>query len=84
MKEMLENILVFVDEKESVVLLLCLINSISNAALKAEASMGRLNINTKMDTDGDGDFDELVSFRSPFFLIWNGNTGEIVFDSKMN
>jgi hypothetical protein len=60
-----------------------LINSISNAALKVEASMGRLNINTKMDTDGDGDFDELVSFGA-FFLIWNGNTGEIVFDSKMN
>jgi hypothetical protein len=38
-----------------------------NAAALKEASMGRLNINTKMgDTDGDGDFDELV--WSPFFL----------------
>jgi hypothetical protein len=35
------------------------------------------------DTDGDGDFDELVSW-SRSFSIWNGNTGEIVFDSKMN
>ena len=53
------------------------------AALKAETSMGRLNINTKMgDTDGDGDFDELVSFGARSFSIWNGNTGEIVFDSK--
>jgi hypothetical protein len=53
------------------------------ASLKAEASMGRLNINTKMgDTDGDGDFDELVSFGARSFSIWNGNTGEIVFDSK--
>ena len=53
------------------------------AALKVEASMGRLNINTKMgDTDGDGDFDELVSFGARSFSIWNGNTGEIVFDSK--
>ena len=53
------------------------------ATLKAEASMGRLNINTKMgDTDGDGDFDELVSFGARSFSIWNGNTGEIVFDSK--
>jgi hypothetical protein len=44
--------------------------------------MGRLNINTKMgDTDGDGDFDELVSW-SRSFSIWNA--GEIVFDSKMN
>ena len=52
-------------------------------ALKAETSMGRLNINTKMgDTDGDGDFDELVSFGARSFSIWNGNTGEIVFDSK--
>ena len=53
------------------------------AALKVETSMGRLNINTKMgDTDGDGDFDELVSFGARSFSIWNGNTGEIVFDSK--
>jgi hypothetical protein len=53
------------------------------AALKVEASMGRLNINTKMgDTDGDGDFDELVSW-SPSFSIWNGNTGEIVFDKMI-
>jgi hypothetical protein len=30
--------------------------------------MGRLNINTKMgDTDGDGDFDELVSFGARSF-----------------
>lgn len=51
--------------------------------LKAEASMGRLNINTKMgDTDGDGDFDELVSFGARSFSIWNGNTGALVFDSK--
>ncbi|WP_310377583.1 choice-of-anchor I family protein [Flavobacterium sp.] len=53
------------------------------AILKAETSMGRLNINTKMgDTDGDGDFDELVSFGARSFSIWNGNTGQIVFDSK--
>jgi hypothetical protein len=42
------------------------------AALKVEASMGRLNINTKMgDTDGDGDFDELVSWSPSFsHLEW--------------
>jgi DNA-binding beta-propeller fold protein YncE len=52
-------------------------------ALKADASMGRLNINTKMgDTDGDGDFDELVGFGARSFSIWNGATGQLVFDSK--
>ena len=52
-------------------------------ALKADASMGRLNINTKMgDTDGDGDFDELVGFGARSFSIWNGLTGQLVFDSK--
>lgn len=52
-------------------------------ALKADASMGRLNINTKMgDLDGDGDLDELVSFGARSFTIWNGSTGELVFDSK--
>jgi hypothetical protein len=53
------------------------------AALKADTSMGRLNINTKMgDTDGDGDFDELVGFGGRSFSIWNGTTGQLVFDSK--
>lgn len=53
------------------------------AALKAESILGRLNINTKMgDTDGDGDFDELVSFGARSFSIWNGTTGELVYDSK--
>ncbi|WP_264563918.1 choice-of-anchor I family protein [Flavobacterium sp. N3904] len=53
------------------------------AVLKADASMGRLNINTKMgDTDGDGDFDELVGFGARSFSIWNGLTGQLVFDSK--
>ncbi len=53
------------------------------ATLKGDASMGRLNINTKMgDTDGDGDFDELVSFGARSFSIWNGSTGQMVYDSK--
>lgn len=51
--------------------------------LKKDAKMGRLNIVNKMgDTDGDGDIDELVSFGARSFSIWNGTTGNLVFDSK--
>jgi hypothetical protein len=53
------------------------------AALKGDASMGRLNlISTEDDTDNDGDLDELISFGARSFTIWNGNTGSLVFDSK--
>ncbi|GGA74642.1 hypothetical protein GCM10008015_14130 [Flavobacterium palustre] len=53
------------------------------ATLKADASMGRLNlISTEGDTDTDGDLDELISFGARSFTIWNGNTGSLVFDSK--
>lgn len=53
------------------------------AALKADNVMGRLNINVKMgDTDGDGDIDELITFGTRSFAIWNGNTGQLVYDSK--
>lgn len=52
-------------------------------ALKADASMGRLNlISTEGDTDNDGDLDELISFGARSFTIWNGNSGSLVFDSK--
>ncbi len=53
------------------------------ATLKTNAQMGRLNITTTLgDTDGDGDLDELYSFGSRSFSIWNGSTGQLVFDSK--
>jgi DNA-binding beta-propeller fold protein YncE len=53
------------------------------ATLKANTQMGRLNITTKLgDTDGDGDMDELYSFGARSFSIWNGGTGQLVFDSK--
>ncbi|MFY7839390.1 MAG: choice-of-anchor I family protein [Lacibacter sp.] len=52
-------------------------------ALKTNAQLGRLNITTTLgDTDGDGDFDELYSYGARSFSIWNGQTGELVFDSK--
>ncbi len=75
----------FVDVKRinNATVLLDLVAFPNATLLKAETSMGRLNINTKMgDTDGDGDFDELVSFGARSFSIWNGNTGALVFDSK--
>lgn len=51
--------------------------------IKADAKMGRLNlVSTMGDKDGDGDFDELVSFGARSFTIWNGNNGSLVFDSK--
>jgi hypothetical protein len=51
--------------------------------LRQDANLGRLNITTSQgDTDGDGDFDELYSFGARSFSIWNGQTGELVYDSK--
>jgi hypothetical protein len=45
--------------------------------------LGRLNVTTTLgDTDKDGDYDELYSFGARSFSVWNGNSGELVFDSK--
>ncbi len=53
------------------------------AVLKTDAQLGRLNItNTLGDFDGDGDFDALYSFGARSFSVWNGITGDIVYDSK--
>lgn len=53
------------------------------ATLKTNAVLGRLNITTTLgDTDGDGDYDELYSYGARSFSVWNGNTGQLVFDSK--
>lgn len=56
----------------------------SNAAtLKLDAQLGRLNITTTLgDTDNDGDFDALYSFGARSFSVWNGTTGDLVYDSK--
>ena len=52
-------------------------------ALKAEALLGRLNITTTLgDTDADGDFDELYSLGGRSMSVWNGLTGNQVFDTK--
>ena len=51
--------------------------------LKEDANLGRLNITTTLgDTDGDGDFDELYSYGSRSFTVWNGLSGQLLFDSK--
>ncbi|SMC87103.1 choice-of-anchor I family protein [Pedobacter nyackensis] len=51
--------------------------------LKKDDQLGKLNVTTTLgDTDGDGDLDELYSFGSRSFSVWNGNTGAQVFDSK--
>ena len=53
------------------------------AILKQDIQLGRLNITTTMgDTDSDGDFDALYSFGARSFSVWNGSTGDLVFDSK--
>ncbi len=51
--------------------------------LKTDEKLGRLNVTTTLgDTDGDGDLDELYSFGSRSFSVWNGNTGTQIYDSK--
>lgn len=53
------------------------------ATLKLQQNLGRLNITRTLgDIDNDNDFDALYSFGARSFSVWNGNTGERVFDSK--
>ncbi|MFT3794890.1 choice-of-anchor I family protein [Flavobacterium sp.] len=52
------------------------------ALLKKNNNLGRLAVtNQDGDLDGDGDFDEIHAFGTRSFSIWNGNTGELVYDS---
>ncbi len=51
--------------------------------LKQDIQLGRLNITTTLgDADGDGDFDALYGFGARSFSVWNGNTGDLVYDSR--
>lgn len=52
------------------------------ALLKEDHMLGRLAVSPyNGDIDGDGDFDEIYSFGSRSFSIWNGATGALVYDS---
>ena len=52
-------------------------------ALKNDSALGRLNVTTTLgDPDNDGDYDALYSFGARSFSIWNGNNGQLLFDSK--
>jgi len=53
----------------------------NDATLKQDENLGRLGISTwDGDTDGDGDFDQLFSYGSRSFTIFDEN-GNVVFDS---
>ncbi len=52
------------------------------AYMKSNLFLGRLNATNKLgDTDNDGDFDEIYTYGSRSFSIWNATTGALVFDS---
>ena len=55
----------------------------NSSTLKVDSKMGRLNIIfSEGDKDNDGDLDEIYSFGSRSFTVWNGNTGSKVWDSN--
>lgn len=51
------------------------------AILQDEEMLGRLGVSSiDGDTDGDGDYDELYSYGTRSFTIWDAN-GRVIFDS---
>ncbi len=53
------------------------------AALKANTALGRLNVTNRFgDFNNDGKFDSIFCYGARSFSIWNGTTGELVWDSK--
>lgn len=52
------------------------------ASLQKEDNLGRLKMsNSNGDLDGDGDIDQIWSYGARSFSVWNGETGELVWDS---
>ena len=58
------------------------LNNIYDGDFQADEALGRLRITTiDGDTDNDGDIDRLTMYGTRSFSIFNGETGDIVFDS---
>ncbi len=54
----------------------------ADADMFTEANLGRLKmVKDQLDTNGDGLADRIVAFGGRSFTVWNGKTGELVFDS---
>lgn len=52
------------------------------ASFQENGNIGRLKMTTSMGNfDGDNDFDTIYTFGARSFSIWNGSTGDLVFDS---
>lgn len=73
---------VFDDEEDRVRDLLLDPTAFPNAdVLQTDEVLGRLEVSRFLgDTDGDGDFDQLVALGGRSFAIWN-ESGDLVFDS---
>jgi DNA-binding beta-propeller fold protein YncE len=50
-------------------------------ALQADGNLGRLKIASTEGVNNNGYYEQLFSFGSRSFSIWNGETGELVYDS---
>ncbi len=52
------------------------------ATLLLDENLGRLHVRTDYgDIDNDGDYDMLYAYGARSFSIWNGNNGDLVWDS---
>lgn len=52
------------------------------ATLQLDENLGRLNITTATgDDEPDGDLDEIYAYGARSFSVWNGLTGDLVWDS---
>jgi 2',3'-cyclic-nucleotide 2'-phosphodiesterase (5'-nucleotidase family) len=72
---------IFIEEARIKDLILDPIAFPNAAELQADENLGRLTVTTKFgDIDGDGDFDQLYTYGSRSFSIWDSG-GNLVYDS---